>query len=157
MTIYMDTTFPTGDILDIKPIWSNSKLSTGNYLIKIVTDSFLDKQKLEKVIRTYYPDLSIELFPLQTSTPTLSNLMTQPNSFLKTNEITPDELQFKLKQWDEVVNYFNKYSDSKINEMFKQTTNKINEEKNKIVEMRIGNNTRKPVANTKLYNLANSD
>jgi hypothetical protein len=163
MTTYTDTTFPTGDILDIKPVWSNSKLSTGNYLIKIeedykiVTDSFLDKQKLEKVIRTYYPDLSIELFPLQTSTPTLINLMTQPNSFLKTNEITPDELQFKLKQWDEVINYFNKYSDSKINEMFKQTTNKINEERNKIVEMRIGDNTRKPVANAKLYNLANSD
>jgi hypothetical protein len=47
----------------------------------------------------------------------LINLLTQTNSFLKTNEITPQELQSKLKQWDEVINYFNKYSDSKINEM----------------------------------------
>ena len=152
MSAYNDTIFPTGDILDIKSTWSFKSNST--YLIKIeedykiITDCFLDKQKLEKVIRTYYPEFTIEIFPIQSSTPTLINLLTQTNSFLKTNEITPEELQSKLKQWDEVINYFNKYSDSKINEMFKQTTNKINEEKNKYVELRIGDNTRLLVNST---------
>ena len=135
MNTYIHNNIDSGDILDIKSNCSNS-----NYLIKIeedykiITYNFLDKQNLDKIIRTYYPNLSIELFPLQTSTHTLINLMTQPNSFLKTNEITPKDLQIKLKQWDEVINYFNKYSDSKINEMFKQITNNINEERNKIVE-----------------------
>ena len=172
MTVYMDVSFPTGDIFDIKPIWSN-KLSTNNYLIKleedykIITDCFLDQQKLEKVIKTYYPDLTIEIHPLHTNAPTLVNLLTHTNSFLKNNDITPTELQNKLKQWDEVVGYFSKYSDIKINDIIKQTIIKTNEDKNKIDEekinaydlnkLRLGDNTRDFVANIKLHNLANAE
>ncbi len=160
MTSCMET-FPSGDIIDVKPIWSG-KLHT-NYLIKIeedykmMTNCFLDKQNLEKVVRTYYPGLSIEFFPIQTNTPNLIQLMTHSNSFLKTNEISPDELQNKLRQWDEVMGYFNKYSESKITELFKQTAEKIFEEKKRAIDIRIGDNTRYPVSNAKLHNLANGD
>ncbi len=145
MTSYMVLTSSIGDILDIKSIGSN-KITNGHYLIKIeedyklIIDSFLEKQQLEKVIRTYYSESSIEIFELKTSTPALINLISQSNSFLKTNEITPEELQTMLKQWDDVINYFNKYSNSKINDIFKQTINKINDENIKSDPFKIGYN-----------------
>jgi hypothetical protein len=131
---------------------------------KIITGCFLDQKNLEKVIRTYYPDSLVEISGLRTNTPSLIGLITQPNSFLKTNEIVPEELQLKLSQLDDVFNYFNKYSGKHLSDLInknisasKTTTleesSYKHEEYLNLPEAKIGHSTRIPVINSKLYNL----
>jgi hypothetical protein len=81
---------------------------------KIIQNCNITKLQIEKIIISYYINLTIEVFELKINTPDLLNQMIQSNSFFKVNIIDIEELKLKLQQYDDVTKYFNKHMDCKV-------------------------------------------
>jgi len=99
--------------IGLKPI--NNK----NFLVKIdddyklVIDSqHLNVEKLEKVVKTYYPNNEIEIFPIANNINLLSNYISNSNSFLKNNEIDPTMFVEYFNKFDEMIGYLNIFGSS---------------------------------------------
>lgn len=75
---------------------------------KIITNNFLGKNAIEKVLKTYYPNSLIEIYNLSDHANLMLEQISYPNSFLKSNDFDPNELVLKLGLFDEIINYFNK-------------------------------------------------
>jgi hypothetical protein len=84
-----------------------------NFLIKIdddfkvVSNYSFNENFLNKIIKVYYPDSAIEIFKLSAHSDILLSTLTEPTSFLSSNEIDPNEFISKLNMFDTIVNYLN--------------------------------------------------
>ena len=88
---------------------------------KIIQNCNTSKSQLEKIIKSYYTNLTIEIFELKINTPDLLNQMIELNSFFKVNITDIEEFQLRLKQYDDITEYFNKYLDYKISDSSSKT------------------------------------
>lgn len=101
---------------------------------KFVTNNFLAKNSVEKILKTYYPNSVIEIYYLSEQAYMMLEQILYPNSFLKTNDFDPNELIQKLGLFDEIINYFSKIDKTiNWNDLFLKKLDK-KEENNLIIQ-----------------------
>lgn len=119
-------TTPNNDLNDLYvfrdniDIFPGAKLSNNkNFLVKIdddyklITDCLhLNVEKLEKVVKTYYPNNDLEIYPVANNINLLSSYICNTNSFLKNNEIDPKMFIDYFNKFDEMIGYLNIFGSS---------------------------------------------
>lgn len=85
--------------------------SKNNFLVKIdddykvVINNSYTKDKLLKIIKTYYGKNTIELYPVSDSVGFLLQNISSSNLFLKNNELDPEEFIRRTSEFDNVLGY----------------------------------------------------
>lgn len=98
--------------LEFKPVLK--PVNNKNFLVKIDDDyklvidcQHLNVEKLEKVVKTYYPTNDLKIFPVANNINLLSSYISNSNSFLKNNEIDPVIFIDHFNKFDEMIGYLN--------------------------------------------------
>lgn len=94
-------------------------INNKNFLVKIDDDyklitncQYLNKENLEKVIKVYYPNSELEIFPLANNINLLSSYICNTNSFLNNNDIVLSKFIDHFNKFDEIIGYLKNFDSS---------------------------------------------